>query len=76
MTFALQITRRPLDGAIFSVSSTFLGVFYISVPLGHLLLLLGMKQGIYYMFRIRSPFLTDAGVGGRWSARLGFFGNF
>ncbi len=49
VTFALQITRRPLDGAIFSVSSTFLGVFYISVPLGHLLLLLGMKQGIYYI---------------------------
>ncbi|WP_078124081.1 phosphatidate cytidylyltransferase [Leptospira alexanderi] len=72
VTFTLQITRRPLDGAIFSVSSTFLGVFYIAVPLGHLLLLLGMKQGVYYIFFVSAvTFLTDAGAyfGGRWFGR-------
>lgn len=70
--FTLQITRRPLDGAIFSVSSTFLGVFYIAVPLGHLLLLLGMGQGIYYIILVSTiTFLTDAGAyfGGRWFGR-------
>ncbi|EKR71740.1 phosphatidate cytidylyltransferase [Leptospira noguchii str. 2006001870] len=70
ITFTLQITRRPLDGAIFSVSSTFLGVFYIAVPLGHLLLLLG--QGIYYIILVSVvTFITDAGAyfGGRWFGR-------
>ncbi|UOG49553.1 phosphatidate cytidylyltransferase [Leptospira noguchii] len=69
VTFTLQITRRPLDGAIFSVSSTFLGVFYVAVPLGHFLLLLGMAQGIYYIVFVSVvTFLTDAGAyfGGRW----------
>ncbi|MDV6234697.1 phosphatidate cytidylyltransferase [Leptospira ellisii] len=72
VTFTLQITRRPLDGAIFSVSSTFLGVFYTAVPLGHLMLLLGMGQGIYYIILVSVvTFLTDAGAyfGGRWFGR-------
>ncbi|TGK31083.1 phosphatidate cytidylyltransferase [Leptospira gomenensis] len=72
VTFTLQITRRPLDGAIFSVASTFLGVFYTAVPLGHLLLLLGMGQGIYYIILVSViTFLTDAGAyfGGRWFGR-------
>ncbi|TGL97384.1 phosphatidate cytidylyltransferase [Leptospira barantonii] len=72
ITFTLQITRRPLDGAIFSVSSTFLGVFYTAVPLGHLMLLLGMGQGIYYIILVSViTFLTDAGAyfGGRWFGR-------
>ncbi|MFQ3857059.1 phosphatidate cytidylyltransferase [Leptospira kirschneri] len=72
VTFTLQITRRPLDGAIFSVSSTFLGVFYVAVPLGHFLLLLGMAQGIYYIVFVSVvTFLTDAGAyfGGRWFGR-------
>ncbi len=71
-SFVLQILRRPLDGAIFSVSSTFLGVFYASVPLGHLLLLLGMNEGIYYVFLVSvATFLTDVGgyFGGRWFGR-------
>lgn len=70
--FTLQITKRPLDGAIFSVSSTFLGVFYVAVPLGHFLLLLGMAQGIYYIVFVSVvTFLTDAGAyfGGRWFGR-------
>ncbi|EMY76598.1 phosphatidate cytidylyltransferase [Leptospira weilii serovar Ranarum str. ICFT] len=72
VTFTLQITKRPLDGAIFSVSSTFLGVFYIAVPLGHLILLLGMGQGIYYVVLVSVvTFITDAGAyfGGRWFGR-------
>ncbi|AAN50491.1 CDP-archaeol synthase [Leptospira interrogans] len=72
VTFTLQITKRPLDGAIFSVSSTFLGVFYVAVPLGHFLLLLGMAQGIYYIVFVSVvTFLTDAGAyfGGRWFGR-------
>ncbi|OOV45268.1 phosphatidate cytidylyltransferase [Leptospira kirschneri serovar Pomona] len=72
VTFTLQITRRPLDGAIFSVSSTFLGVFYVAVPLGHFLLLLGMAQGIYYIVFVSVvTFLMDAGAyfGGRWFGR-------
>ncbi|EMN47734.1 phosphatidate cytidylyltransferase [Leptospira interrogans str. L1207] len=72
VTFTLQITKRPLDGSIFSVSSTFLGVFYVAVPLGHFLLLLGMAQGIYYIVFVSVvTFLTDAGAyfGGRWFGR-------
>ncbi|EKR47553.1 phosphatidate cytidylyltransferase [Leptospira interrogans serovar Grippotyphosa str. LT2186] len=72
VTFTLQITKRSLDGAIFSVSSTFLGVFYVAVPLGHFLLLLGMAQGIYYIVFVSVvTFLTDAGAyfGGRWFGR-------
>lgn len=72
VTFTLQITKRPLDGAIFSVSSTFLGVFYVAVPLGHFLLLLGMAQGIYYIVFVSVvTFLTDVGAyfGGRWFGR-------
>ncbi|EPG66648.1 phosphatidate cytidylyltransferase [Leptospira wolffii] len=71
-SFLLQILRRPLDGAIFSVSSTILGVFYASIPLGHLLLLLGMNEGIYYVFLVSvATFLTDVGgyFGGRWFGR-------
>ncbi|EQA46881.1 phosphatidate cytidylyltransferase [Leptospira broomii serovar Hurstbridge str. 5399] len=71
-SFVLQILRRPLDGAIFSVSSTVLGVFYAAVPLGHLLLLLGMNDGIYYIFLVSvATFLTDVGgyFGGRWFGR-------
>ncbi|TGK10053.1 phosphatidate cytidylyltransferase [Leptospira fletcheri] len=71
-SFTLQILRRPLDGAIFSVSSTVLGVFYASIPLGHLLLLLGMNEGIYYIFLVSvATFLTDVGgyFGGRWFGR-------
>ncbi|EMJ92539.1 phosphatidate cytidylyltransferase [Leptospira alstonii] len=72
VTFTLQITKRPLDGAIFSVSSTFLGVFYVAIPLGHLILLLGMGQGIYYVVLVSVvTFITDAGAyfGGRWFGR-------
>ncbi|TGK05241.1 phosphatidate cytidylyltransferase [Leptospira langatensis] len=71
-SFVLQILRRPLDGAIFSVSSTVLGVVYASLPLGHLLLLLGMNEGIYYVFLVSvATFLTDVGgyFGGRWFGR-------
>ncbi|PJZ69209.1 phosphatidate cytidylyltransferase [Leptospira perolatii] len=71
-SFVLQITRRPLDGAIFSVSSTFIGVFYSAIPLGHLMLLLGMNQGIYYIFLVSvATFMTDVGgyFGGRWFGR-------
>lgn len=71
-SFLLQILRRPLDGAIFSVGSTILGVVYAAIPLGHLLLLLGMNEGIYYVFLVSvATFLTDVGgyFGGRWFGR-------
>ncbi|MEI1280299.1 phosphatidate cytidylyltransferase [Leptospira venezuelensis] len=71
-SFLLQILRRPLDGAIFSVSSTILGVVYAALPLGHLFLLLGMNQGIYYVFLVSvATFMTDVGgyFGGRWFGR-------
>jgi len=65
----LQIFRRPLDGALFSVSATILGAIYIAVPLGHFLLLLAFPFGAYYIFLVSTiTFISDAGAyfGGRW----------
>jgi phosphatidate cytidylyltransferase len=68
-SFLLQIVRRPLDGALLSVSSSTLGTFYVAVPIGHFLLLLGLPFGEYYVFLVCViTMISDAGAyfGGRW----------
>ncbi|MCE9499374.1 MAG: phosphatidate cytidylyltransferase [Leptospira sp.] len=70
--FTLQITKRPLDGAMFSVSTTFLGVLYLAIPFGHFMLYLTFQEGVYYIFAVSGlTFITDAGAyfGGRWFGR-------
>jgi phosphatidate cytidylyltransferase len=67
--WVLQIFRRPLDGALFSVSATILGAIYLAIPLGHFLLLLAFPFGAYYIFLVSTiTFISDAGAyfGGRW----------
>lgn len=65
----LQILKRPLDGALFSVGGTMLGPIYIAIPIGHFLLLLALPFGTYYIFLVSViTFMSDAGAyfGGRW----------
>ncbi|GBF50724.1 phosphatidate cytidylyltransferase [Leptospira ryugenii] len=67
--WVLQIFKRPLDGALFSVSSTVAGVVYLALPLGHFLLLLAFPFGAYYIFLVSTiTFISDSGAyfGGRW----------
>jgi phosphatidate cytidylyltransferase len=71
-SFVWQILHRPLDGAIFSVSTTILGVIYLAIPLGHFLKLLSLPFGIYYIYIVCGlTMITDAGAyfGGRLFGR-------
>lgn len=72
ISFVLQILRRPLNGAIFSVSTTLLGTIYLSVALGHFMKLLALPFGIYYIYLVTGlTMITDAGAyfGGRFFGR-------
>jgi phosphatidate cytidylyltransferase len=67
-----QILKRPLNGAIFSVSTTVLGVIYIVIPIGHFLKLLSLSHGIYYIYILTGlTIMTDVGAyfGGRLFGR-------
>lgn len=71
-SFVWQILYRPLDGAIYSVSTTVLGVIYLAIPLGHFLKLLSLPHGIYYIYIVCGlTMITDAGAyfGGRLFGR-------
>lgn len=71
-SYVWQIVYRPLDGAIFSVSTTVLGVLYLAIPLGHFLKLLSLPFGIYYIYIVCGlTMITDAGAyfGGRLFGR-------
>ncbi|MBE7411987.1 MAG: phosphatidate cytidylyltransferase [Leptospiraceae bacterium] len=72
VSFALQIMKRPLDGAIFSVATTILGVLYIAVPFGHFMLLISFPHGVYYIWAVSGiTIFTDTGAyfGGRLLGR-------
>lgn len=72
VSFLLQIIKRPLDGAMMSVSSTVLATIYIAIPIGHFFLLLGLPFGEYYVFLVCViTFMSDTGAyfGGRWFGR-------
>ncbi len=67
-----QILKRPLDGAIFSVATTVLGVIYVSIPIGHFFKILALKNGIYYVYILTGlTMMTDVGAyfGGRLFGR-------
>lgn len=69
LSFLLQIIKRPLDGAMMSISTTLLATVYIAIPMGHLFLLLGLPFGEYYVFLVCViTFMSDSGAyfGGRW----------
>jgi phosphatidate cytidylyltransferase len=71
-SFIWQILFRPLDGAIFSVSTTVLGVIYLALPLGHFLKLLTLPYGVYYIYIVCGlTMITDTGAyfGGRLFGR-------
>ncbi|MCC6275532.1 MAG: phosphatidate cytidylyltransferase, partial [Leptospiraceae bacterium] len=72
VSFALQIIKRPLDGAIFSVAATILGVLYVAVPFGHFILLVSFPKGVYYIWAVSGiTIFTDTGAyfGGRLLGR-------
>jgi phosphatidate cytidylyltransferase len=63
-----QILYRPLDGAIFSITSTIFGLIYVAIPLGFFFLLLAPKEGNYFITLVSTvTFISDAGAyfGGR-----------
>lgn len=69
LIFANQIIKRPLDGAIFSVSTSLMALLYLSIPFGHLLLVVGLKNGVYYIWLAAGiTMISDGGAyfGGRW----------
>jgi phosphatidate cytidylyltransferase len=71
-SFVIQILSRPLDGAIYSVSSTISGVIYLGITTGSFLVLLSLKNGVFYIWLIAGlTFLTDGGAyfGGRFLGR-------
>lgn len=70
--FFLQIIRRPLDGAMMSVTTTVFSLIYITIPIGHFFLLLGLAEGVYYIFFVCVVTLmcdTGAYFGGKWIGR-------
>lgn len=70
--YFLQILTRPLEGALFSTSTTIAGVIYLAIPSIYFLKLIALEQGIYYVWIVSGlTFLTDAGAyfGGRWFGR-------
>lgn len=65
----IQIINRPLDGAIYSISVTLLGVFYTTVGISHALLLYALSSGLFYMILFALiPIASDTGAYffGRW----------
>lgn len=58
--FLNQIISGKLDGAIYSISTTLLGIVYIGFPLSTLLLLAGLQYGGFYIFLVTwATSLTD-----------------
>ena len=58
-----QLFFRPIDGSIYSISTTFTGVFYTSLPVLHVLLFLGQpNQYFYIIYFILVTALTDSGA--------------
>ena len=71
-SLTLQVIKRPLDGAIFSTSTTLFGVIYVTIPLGHFFKLLSLQHGVYYIYIVTGlTMITDAGAyfGGRFFGR-------
>lgn len=48
LAMAIHLLARPLDGPIFSVSTTITGVLYACVTISHAFLIFAMKYGIFY----------------------------
>ena len=69
LSYFLQIVKRPLNGAILSVTSTVVSVIYVAIPLGAFLSILSLKNGIFYVwFAAGLTMVMDGGAyfGGRW----------
>ncbi len=66
---SVQLMTKPLDGTIYSVSTTVFGVIYIAIPVSHALLYMTSSRGIYYLiFVMLATTMTDIGAyfAGRW----------
>ncbi len=68
----LNLVFRPLDGTNYSVSTTVFGVVYAVIPISHALLILTMKNGVFYLvFFAVATVMTDTGAyfGGKFFGR-------
>ncbi len=45
----LQLFKRPIKGAVYSVSTTVLGLIYIVIPFSHIILMKALVNGVYYI---------------------------
>lgn len=63
LTFATQIVLRPLDGGIYSLAVTLLGVVYTTFTISHVFLLFSMSLGVFYIvFFAVIPIASDTGA--------------
>lgn len=60
---------RPLDGISFVITSTVVGPIYAAIPLGLVILMLGMAEGPFvFLYLAMGTIMTDVGAyfAGRW----------
>lgn len=68
-TASLQLVFRPIDGAIFSASTTIFAPLYVALPLAMIFPLFQLKLGVFYfVFIALATIMTDAGAyfAGKW----------
>ncbi len=68
-TASLQLVFRPIDGAIFSASTTIFAPLYVALPLAMIFPLFQLKMGVFYfVFIALATIMTDAGAyfAGKW----------
>ena len=69
LTTSLQLVFRPIDGAIFSASTTIFAPLYVALPLAMIFPLFQLKMGVFYfVFVALATIMTDAGAyfAGKW----------
>lgn len=50
--FAVQIVTSKIEGAVYSIGTTLLGVFYVSICGSHLILLRGLDHGVFFIWMV------------------------
>lgn len=50
--FTLQLKRNNLQGSIYSVSTTLLGIVYVPLPFIHVVMLQNLDHGIFYIWLV------------------------
>ena len=59
-SFLFQLLKGKIEGTVYSIATTILGVAYVSFAAGHLLLLHSLKHGVFYIWMVSfSTFMSD-----------------